>query len=810
MGNLLRDVKYGGRLLARSPGFTAVAVITLALGIGANAAIFSVVDGVLLRPLPYPAPGRLVMMYESSQQFQQMSVAYLNFKDWQRDSRSFSAMAVFHQDDFLQTGQGDAIRVDGKRVSAQFFSVLGVNPALGRTFLPQDDVAGAAPVVVIGASFWKRQFGGAADVLGRSLTLDGRVWTIVGILPAGFQFGPAADIYEPIGQWVTPEMTDRTVHPGLRVVARLAPGVSLAAAQQEMSAIASQLAALYPNADQGHGVTVVSLAADMVAGVRRTLLVLLGAVGFVLLIACGNVANLLLARSAARQKEFAIRGALGAGRQRLVRQLLTEGILLALVGGALGLIVAVWGTQAALAAVPGGLPRMNSVHLDGRVMAFLFLISMIAGIVFALAPALRSTDAGLNETLKEGSRSVAQGRSWLQRWLIAGEVAMSLVLLVGAGLLLRTLGHLWAVNPGFDPTNILTMKVALAPEASTQAANARLAYRQLLERVETIPGIRSAAMTTLLPLGGGDSELGLWEGSGAAPPVDQMKWALNYIVTPDYLKVMRIPLIRGRFFSNEDGVNSAPVIVVDTVFAREFFPNQDPVGKQINLMILGPVQIIGVVGHARHWGLGTDDKAKIRAETYFPFYQIPDRFMSEGSIGMTLAARTRASPLAATAAIRDAVLGPGRDQPIYAVETMEQMISESIARQRFSMLMLGLFAGLALVLAGVGIYGVISYSVSRRTHEIGIRMALGAAPPAVLKLVVSEGMSTVLAGLGMGVVAALGLTRFLTGLLYGVTATDPVTFLSVVVILMLVALAACLAPALRAMRVAPTTSLRYE
>jgi predicted permease len=807
---LIGDVKYGLRLLARSPGFAAVAVITLALGIGANAAIFSVVNGVLLRPLPYSDPGELVRIYESNQQFRQMSVSYLNFKDWQRESKSFTAMAVYRHYDFLMTSQAGAIHLDGKRVSADFFSVLGVNPAFGRAFVAQDDVPGAAPVVMIGASFWKREFGGAPGVVGRSLTLDGRDWTIVGVVPAGFQFGRSADIYEPIGQWVTPEMTDRVDHPGLRVVARLAPGVSLAAAQQEMSAIARQLAVLYPKADEGHGVRVLSLAADMVADVRGTLLVLLGAVGFVLLIACGNVANLLLARSAARQKEFAIRGALGAGRQRLVRQLLTEGILLALVGGALGVLVAVWGTQAMLAAVPGGLPRMNSVHLDGRVVAFLFLISVLTGIIFALAPALRSTDTGLGETLKEGSRSVAQGRSRLQRWLIAGEVAMSLVLLVGAGLLLRTLGHLWAVDPGFDSQNVLTMQVALSPQLSTEPAQARLAYQQLLDRVETIPGIRSAAVTTLLPLSGSDSEESFWEGSGAAPPVNEMKMALNYIVTPDYLKVMRIPLIRGRFFTNEDDAKSAPVIVVDTVFARQFFPGQDPIGKQINMMMLGPVQIIGLVGHVRHWGLAADNTAKIRAQTYFPLYQIPDQFMREASIGLMLAVRTPTNPLAATAAIRAAVLGPGRDQPIYSVKTMEQMISDSIASQRFSMLLLGLFAGLALVLAGVGIYGVISYSVSRRTHEIGIRMALGAAPPAVLKMVVSEGMRTVLAGLGIGVVAALGLTRFLASLLYGVTATDPMTFAGVVILLLLVALAACLAPAQRAMRVAPTTSLRYE
>jgi predicted permease len=811
LGSLWKDVKYALRILAKSPGFTAVAVLTLALGIGANAAIFSVVNGVLLNPLPYPHPDRQVMVYESSPQFHRMSVAYLNFRDWQRESRSFSGMAIVRGYDFLLTGNGEASRIVGKRVSAGFFSVLGVSPVLGRGFLQKEDEPGANPVAIITDSFWKRHFGGAKDVLGRSLMLDGQSYTIVGVLPQGFEFQRKADVYLPMGQWDSELLQNRGTRPGLRVVARLAPGVTLAQAQQEMAGIGRQLAARYPKDDAGHGVTVVSLHADMVHGLRTSLLVLFGAVGFVLLIACGNVANLLLARANARRREFALRGALGASRARLMRQLLTEGVVLSLAGGALGLLVAVWGTQAALGAVPGGLPRVGEIHVDARVVLFLFGVSLLAGVLFALAPALRGSDAELNETLKEGSRSVARGHGRLQRALIVGEVAMSLVLLVGAGLMLRTLGHLWEVDPGFNPHEVLTMNVALASDTASHADKIRLGYRQLLERIGRIPGVDSAAVCEMLPLSGSDDEWSLWFGSNATPPPqDQRKISLAYIVTPEYRRMLRIPLIRGRFIADADNEHSPHVIVVDTVFAREFFPNENPIGKQVQLSLGSPAQIVGVVGHVHHWGLGSDDNAKIRAQFYYPLYQVPDAYMSQGQIGLTLAVRTRTSPLAATAAIRDAVLGPGRDQPVYNVETMEQMIAESLAERRFSMLLLGLFAALALVLAGVGIYGVISYSVSQRTHEIGIRMALGAAPREVLRLVVGEGMRLVLAGLAIGVLAAIALTRFLAGMLYGVTATDPATFLAVVLLLALVALGACWIPALRATRVAPTTALHYE
>jgi predicted permease len=811
MNSLWKDVKYALRILGKSPGFAAVAVLTLALGIGANAAIFSVVNGVLLNPLPYPHPDRLVMVYESSAEFHRMSVAYLNFRDWQRESRSFAGMAILGDYDFLLIGNGEASRINGKRVSAGYFSVLGVRPSLGRGFLPKEDEPAANPVAVISGSFWKRHFGGAPDVLGRSLTINGKSYTIVGVLPEDFEFHGKADVYLTMGQWDSELLRNRGARPGLRVVARLAPGVTLAQAQQEMAGIGTQLAARYPKDDSGHGVTVVSLHADLVHGLRTSLLVLFGAVGFVLLIACGNVANLLLARANARRREFALRGALGASRARLVRQLLTEGVVLSLAGGALGLLVALWGTRAALAAVPGRLRGVGEIHVDTRVVLFLFCISLITGILFALAPALRGSDADLNETLKEGSRSVARGHGRLQRGLIVGEVAMSLVLLVGAGLMLRTLGHLWGVDPGFDPHDVLTMNVALAPNLTSHADKIRLGYRQLLERIDRIPGVDSAAVAELLPLSGGDDEWSLWFGSSATPPpLDQQKISLAYIVTPEYRRMLRIPLVRGRFISTADDEHSPHVIVVDTVFAHEFFPNENPIGKQVQLGLGGPAQIVGIVGHVHHWGLGSDDKAKIRAQFYYPLYQVPDAYMSLGQIGLTLAVRTRTSPLAATTAIRDAVLGPGRDQPIYNVQTMEQMIAKSLAERRFSMLLLGLFAGLALVLAGVGIYGVISYSVSQRTHEIGIRMALGAAPREVLQLVVGEGMRLVLAGLGIGVLAAFALTRFLAGMLYGVTATDPATFLGVILLLALVALGACWIPARRAMRVAPITALHYE
>ncbi len=810
MRTVLEDLRYSLRQLRRSPGFTIVAGLALALGIGANTAIFSVVNGVLLRPLPYSEPDRLMMVYESSHDWGHGSVAYPNFLDWRRQNHSFTDIAAFRGDDFNFTGSGQPEHLSGEYVSASLLSVLGVNPFLGRNFLTQEDQQGAGGVVILGYGLWERRFGAEPNVVGRTLTLNAKNYTVIGILPSDFRFSEQADLYVPLGQWTAVMLNDRENHPGLHVVGRLKPGVTMAAAQSEMNVIARQLADAYPKSNGGRGVSLAQMKDDMVSYIRPTLLLLLGAVGFVLIIACANVANLLLARSTARRREFAIRTALGADRLRIIRQLLTESVLLALSAGVLGLLLAFWGTRLALAAVPDTLPRSHEIGLDPYVLFFTLALSILTGVLFGLVPAFQSSSVNPQESLKEGSRGSGGGRHRAEGAFVALEVGLAVILLAGAGLMIQSIWWLWKVNPGFDTHHVLTAQVALSPNVMGSPAGIRLAFQQLLARVAAIPGVQSAAITTLVPLSDHDSEIGLWLGRGPQPPADQMSSALFYIPTPDYLHVMGIPLLEGRFFNERDTTSSPPVVVIDDVMAKHLFPGQDPVGKQFNLMVVGPVQIVGVVGHVKHWGLDADDTAKIRDEMYFPFFQVPDKFMPEIVVGGTLTLRSGPDPLSVLSAVRAQVAGPTEDQPIYGVRTLEQIISASLAERRFTMLLLIIFASTALALASVGIYGVMSYSVTRRTHELGVRMALGATRRDVLKLVVREGMVLAAAGTAVGLVAALALTRLMASLLYGVRPADPSTLLTVCLTLGCVALIASYIPAYRATKVDPMVALRYE
>jgi predicted permease len=549
---------------------------------------------------------------------------------------------------------------------------------------------------------------------------------------------------------------------------------------------------------------------DMVGHIRPTLLLLLSAVGFVLLIACANVANLLLARSNARSREFAIRAALGAGRRRVVRQLLTESIMLAFGASLLGLLLASWGTRLVLAAVPDALPRSQEIGLDPYVLLFTLLVAILTGILFGLAPAFHSSKVNPQEALKEGARGSGGGRHRAEGIFVVVEIGLAMVLLAGAGLMLQSIWRLFRVDTGFDPHHVLTTDVALSPSVMASPAGIRLAYQQLLDRVSGIPGVQSVAITSLVPLSGDDSEIAFWLGKGPQPPQDQMASTLMYIATPGYLRAMGIPLKEGRFFTDHDTLSSPPVVVVDEVMAKHLFPGQDALGKQFNLMVIGPVQIVGITGHVKHWGLDADDTAKIRNEIYFPFLQIPDKFMSEAVAGLTLVLRTGPDPLRLVSAVRAQVAGPTEDQPIFEVATMEQIISDSLTERRFAMLLLIIFAATALVLAAIGIYGVMSYAVSRRTHELGLRMALGASRHEILGLVVREGMVLALAGMGIGLAAALGLTRFMTSLLYGVRPADPPTLGAVLAVLGAIAFLACYIPAWRATRVDPLVALRYE
>ena len=817
---LMQDFRYGLRMLRRSPGFAGVAVMALALGIGANTAIFSVVNGVLLHPLPYGEPDRLIRLSESSPDFATMSVACPNFLDWRDQNRSFAGLASYRWEDYDITGSGQPEHASGKMVSADFFRVLGVHPVLGRDFDPRTDRFGTAPVALIGGGLWGRRFGANPAVLGSQITLTGRSYTIVGVVPAGFELQGRADVYTVMEQWDDVVARSREMHPGMYVAGRLKPGVTQAQAQSEMTAIAARMAEAYPKSNAKHGVNVTPLERVIVGESRSTLMVLLGAVGFVLLIACANVANLLLSRFTGRQKEIAIRAAIGAGRGRVIRQLLTESVLLALGGGAAGLAIAAWGTRAVLAAAPGGLPRMENIGVDGRVLAFAVAVSVLTGIVFGLAPALNVAGTDLNETLKEG-RGVSAGRRRLRNLLVVSEVAAALVLLCGAGLMLRSVWNLLRLNPGFDAGHVLTFSLGQSPaNANSSGERVLQAVEQTVDRIQNAPGVKSAGITSMIPLGGSDNEMPFYV-NGRPRPASQgdMLWALLYTTDPGYLKTMGIRLLRGRYIERRDMHRGAHVAVIDEVLARSVFPHEDPLGKSLVIgdvsgslgaEATAPIEIVGVVGHVTQWGLDRDAGARVRSQLYLPVSQIPEQFL-RGMIGSSVfVVRTAADPLSALAPVRGAVLAAGNDQPVYAARTMNEIVSASIADRRFSMLLLGIFAGLALFLAAIGIYGVIAYNVALRTREIGICVALGARQRDVLRAVVGQGMLPVAAGLGIGMAAALGLTRLMAGMLFGVHAGDPVTFLGVAVVLSAVALAATWLPARRAAGVPPLAALRIQ
>ena len=814
---LAQDLRFGLRTLAKSPGFAAIAILTLALGIGANTALFSVVNGVLLNPLPYPEPEQLVSLAESKPNFDSGSISFPNFRDWRKDNRTFSMMGVSRSYSFSLTGRGEAEQVKTEFVSSDYLSLLGVKPVTGRLFAEGEDEIGASPIALISEGFWNRKFGGAPDVVGKGLTLDGRSFTIVGVVPASFKLQVwsfrASDVYAPVGQWTNPLLPSRAAGLGFHGVGRLKPGVTIQQARADIKRVTSDLTAAYPDADTGIGATLMPLKEQIVGDVRPLLLVLLAAVGFVLLIACVNVANLLMARSTGRTREFAVRSALGAGRGRIVRQLLTESMLLALAGGGLGLLLAAWGTKVALQHLPEGLPRASEIGLDFRVLLFTMGIVLLCGILFGLAPALRISKPNLQDTLKEGGRGSGGGKHRAQGVFVVVEMAMALVLLIAAGLMIRSLSVLWGVNPGFDAHNVLSFGVALAPSSRDTSPDAvRAQLRELQSKLESAPGVKAASLSWgALPLSGDDEDLFYLEGQPKPASENEMNWAISYVVQEDYLKVMGIPLQRGRFLTAQDNERSAHVIVIDDFLARKFFGDQDPVGKRVILNSKGGVEIVGVVGHVKQWGLDSDDKQSLRAQLYFPFMQLPDEAMKPSSwSGTGVVVRFEGDAQGVALAIRSALKRMNSDQVMYEVQTMEEIIADSLANRRVSMMVLGTFAALALALASIGIYGVISYLVGQRTHEIGIRMALGAEQSDVLGMVLREGMKMIVVGVAIGLLAAVGLTRLMASLLFGVSATDPLTFAGVAMILILVALAACYVPARRAVKVDPLIALRYE
>src|SRR5438445_2664698 len=819
LDRLAQDLRFGLRMIVKSPGFAAVAILTLALGIGANTALFSVVNAVLLNPLPYPDPDQLVTLAESKPNFDSGSISFPNFRDWRKDNRTFSMMGISRSYSYSLTGRGEAEQVDAEFVSSDYLTLLGVKPVIGRLFEEGEDEIGASPIVLIGEGFWNRKFGAARDISGQGLTLDGRTFTIVGVVPASFklQVGSfrASDVYAPIGQWTNPLLPNRAAGLGFHGVGRLRPSVTIQQARADMKRVTGALTAAYPDADTGIGATLMPLKEQMVGHVRPLLLVLLAAVGFVLLIACVNVANLLMARSTGRTREFAVRAALGADRARIVRQLLTESTVLALAGGGLGLFLAASGTDVALRNLPSALPRANEIGLDFRVLLFTMAVSLLCGILFGLVPALRISRPNLQETLKEGGRGSGGGKHRAQGVFVVAEMALALVLLIAAGLMIRSLSALWSVNPGFDSHNVLSFGVALAPSPKDTSPDAiRAKLREAQSRLASTPGVKAASLSWgALPLAGDDEDLFYLEGQPKPASANDMSWAISYVVQEDYLKVMGIPLQRGRFLTAEDNEHSSHVIVIDDVFARKFFGDQDPVGKRVIMDSKGGgvAEIVGVVGHVKQWGLDSDDKQSLRAQLYFPFMQLPDGAMQPSSwSGTGVVVRFEGDAHAVTTAIRSGLRGMSGEQVMYSVQTMEEVIAETLAERRVSMIVLGAFAALALGLASIGTYGVISYLVGQRTHEIGIRMALGAKQSDVMGLVLREGLKMTALGVVLGLIAAAGLTRLMANLLFGVSATDPLTFAGVAVVLTFVALVACYVPARRAMKVDPIVALRYE
>ena len=811
MMNFWHDVRYSFRVLSKSRGFAAVAVLTLALGIGANTALFSVVNGVLLNPLPFHNPDELYEVYTRTASFEQSSISYPNFLDWQRENHSFLSLAGFRGDDFNLAGVGEPERLHAHMISAEFFPTLGLKPILGRNFWPEEDKAGAAPVAILGDELWKRKFGSSQEIIGKSISLDGKSYTVVGVAQGRITNLSPSDVFVPMGQWTDPTFLDRRISMGMNSIGRLKPGVTGAQARADMDAIAANLAATYPEANKGTGIVLVPLKTDVVGDVRGMLLVLFGAVGFVLLIACANVANLLLARSTGRTREFAIRSALGASAARVVRQLLTESVLLGIVGGAIGLLLANFVVKAIVAALGNILPRAEEITLDSHVLLFTAGVSIFTSIVFGLVPAIKMLQPRVSETLKAGGRGLSGAGHRTQSVLVVLEMAMALVLLIGAGLMIRSLAALWGINPGFEARNVLAFAISLTSDPSVTPAQLRAKYRETMRRFESVPGVESAAMIAgSLPMTG-DSEVPFWlEGQPKPGSDNEMPFALFYLVTPRYQEAMRIPIERGRFLNDHDDEHSSQVAVIDTSFARKYFPNTDPIGKRLNIGLIDiQPEIVGVVGHVEHWGLGAKGHDNLQAQIYLPVWQVPDRFWTLLAHGSGYVARTVAAPLGAVGAIREAAGKLDSSAVVYETHGLEEIVSNSIAKQQLAMILLGVFSALALLLSAIGIYGVISYLTGQRTHEIGIRVALGASRADVLRLVIGQGMRITLIGVVCGIAVALGLTRLMIRLIYGVGVYDPITFAGVAILLTGVAMLACYLPARRAMRVDPMIALGY-
>jgi predicted permease len=801
-----RDLRYAIRQLRRNPGFTAVAILTLALGIGANTAIFSVVDAVLLRPLPYKDPSQLVILQEIDPRVGDVSVTYPDFLDWRQQSHTFAQMAAFHNRGFNLSGVEQPERIVGYGVSPNFLSMLGVRPVLGRDLLPAEEKQGTEPVVLLSYKLWQSHLGADPQVLGRSIMLDGQSFVIVGILPRTFQFLGKSEIIAPIGVWAG-KLMDRGNHGDLGVLGRLAPGATIAQARTEMGALASLLAQQYPATNRDEGVSLYGLRDLFVGDTRPAILVVFGAVTFVLLIACLNVANLFLVRSTVRAKEISVRLALGASRGRVIRQMLTESFLLALLGGALGIVVGAWGITGLGHLLPPDSFQSMGVQMDFGVLVFTAMIIMLVAVAFGLGPALQASRQDVQESLKEGGRGSTTGTAQhrVRRMLAIAETALALVLLVGAGLMLSSLYHLLKVSPGFQPDRVLTMEMDLRSTQYSKAPAVMNFWQQVLDRVRALPAVEAVAVGTNIPLTFNHDRSDITidglptPASGDSPHPD---W---HVISSGYTHALGVPLLRGRAFTETDNETAPPVALINARMAQRFWPNEDPTGHRFawghpeNNKDIKWITIIGVLSDTKLYGLANPS----RLEIYLPFRQ-------EVANDMNLIVRSSADPLRLTAAIRESVAAVDKDQPIFGITTMKDIVDNSESTRHVTFVLLGLFSALALVLAAIGVYGVIAYNVQRRTQELGIRIAFGAQKNDILRLVLKEGTRLTLLGVAIGILAALGLTRLMSALLFGVSPTDPLTFLGVALLLTLVSLAACYIPARRAVNVDPMVALRYE
>jgi predicted permease len=795
-------------MFKKSPVFTLIVVLTLALGIGVNVAIFSVVNSVLLSPLPFPHPEQLVQISQSKPNFERGSLTYPNFLDLQRENQTFSSMAIHRRTTLGLLGAGESESLDARSVSADYFKVLDVKPALGRTFVEGEDLEGAQPVVVISAQLWERKFGSAPDIIGKMVNLDDKMYQIIGVLPKDFTFGNF-DVYQPIGQLGIRSLKSRSAGLGLRGMGRLKPGVSIDQASVDLNRLMQGLANTYPATNRGQGAKLDSLKGLIVGDVGTILWMLLGAVGFVLLIACVNVSNLLLARSMGRTREFAIRAALGAGKWRLLRQALVDSMLFAITGGALGLVFATWGTGAAFRVFPGSVPRSAEVGVDSRVLIFATLISVFAGVLSGVAPALKLSGWSLSETLKEGERRTGSTRGRAQGVMVAVEVGLAVVLLIGAGLMIRSLSALWDVDPGYRTgDNLLTFNFSLPPSMKGgDSDETRVVIRDLHNQLKAVPGVKYVSFSGgAFPLVA-ENDITFFLPDQETKPESQsdMHWALTYRIEPDYFTAMGIPLKRGRYFTEQDDERAERVAIVDEVLAHKYFGDADPIGKHLQQGDKKPQTIVGVVAHVKQWSIDADETNELQAQLYEPFVQLDNR-----SYDLTVLVGVDEGQPIPFDAIRHVIYSNSTQNVIAKPRTMKEVIGVQLKNWQFSTTLFDIFAVVALLLASIGLYGVISYLVGQRTQEFGIRLALGAQRRDILGLVLSHGMKLALIGVALGLFAAYGLTRFLQKMLFGVTPTDPATFAVISLLVVFVAMLACIVPARRAMKVDPLKALRYE